>query len=187
MQAELEAAAEEGKALPFALGCLAAAAREMPRCAEGRFVLTIHGLALGIMIPMAAFQLGCALLDLPYLYPGRDGLSGALLDAAPHEPLLRSLYQAAIAPISLLLLALAISQLRIAWAMLDRDWTRVTRLGTLMAAIAATLIIFMNVLFLDSSRALLQVAALAAELGSVAIVARWHASLFADAGAEHPG
>ncbi|WBY09477.1 hypothetical protein PIB19_09315 [Sphingomonas sp. 7/4-4] len=96
MQAEFETAVTEGKPLLFAIGCLAAAWREMLTREEGRFVLTNYALVLGLMIPMAALQIGCALLGLPYLYPGPDGLRGALLEGGAHEALLRGVYQAAI-------------------------------------------------------------------------------------------
>lgn len=187
MQAEFETAVTEGKPLPFAIGCLAAACREMLTREEGRFTLTNYALALGLMIPMAALQIGCALLGLPYLYPGQDGLRGALLEGAAHEVLMRGVYQAAVPSLTILLLLLGLGHLRIAWAMLERDWTRVTRMGTLMLAAAATLIIFMSVFFLDSSQALLQTAVLTIELTTVSMVARWHAQLFPAAVTEHPG
>lgn len=187
MRVEFETAVTEGKPLRFAIGCLAAAWREMLTRREGRFTLTNYALALGLMIPMAAIQIGCALFGFPYLYPGQGGLPGALLEGAAHEALVRGIYQAAVPSLALLLLLLGLGHLRIAWAMLERDWTRVMRMGTLMLAAAATLIIFMGVFFLDSSQALLQVAVLTIELATVAMVARWHAQLFPAAVSEHPG
>ncbi len=187
MQVEFETAVTEGKPLLFAIGCLAAAWREMLTREEGRFVLTNYALVLGLMIPMAALQIGCALLGLPYLYPGPDGLRGALLEGSAHEALLRSVYQAAIPSLALLQLLIGLGHLRIAWAMLERDWTRVTRLATLTLAAAATLIIFMNVLFLNGTQALLQGAVLLIEVATVWRVARWHAHLSPAAGTEHPG
>lgn len=187
MRAEFETAVAEKDALPFAMGCLAAAWRELLTREEGRFVLTNYALALGLMIPMAALQIGCALLGFPYLYPGKEGLPGALLEGGAHEVLLRGLYQAAVPSLAALLLLLGVGHLSIAWAMLDRDWQRVTRFGTLMLAAATTLLIFMSVFFLDPSRALLQAAVLAIELASIAMIARWHAQLCPAAAAEHPG
>ena len=187
MEAELEAAVSDEEALSFAAGCLVTAWREMLACEEGRFVLTNYTLALGLMIPMAAVQIGCALLGLPWLYPGSDGIAGAILEGAEHEDLVRGFYQAAVLPLALLLLLLAAGQVRIAWAMLDRDWSRVMRTGALMLAAATTLIILMIVLFLDCSHALLQVAVLAIELAVVAMVARWHARLHLSSVAERPG
>ena len=177
MQAEFEAAVAEDDALPFALGCLAAAWREMLKSEEGRFVLTNYALALGLMIPMAAVQIGCALLGFPYLYPGTGGLSGAMLEGSAHEALLRGTYQGAVPSLALLLLVLGAGHLRIAWAMLDRDWSRVMRLGVFMFAAATTLTLFMIVFYLDCSQALLQTAVLAVELATIALVARWHARL----------
>jgi hypothetical protein len=187
MLAEFETAVAEGKPLRFAAGCLAAAWREMLTRDNGRFVLTNYALVLGVMIPMAALQIGCALLGLPYLYPGRHGLSGALLEGGTHEVLLRSVYQAAIPSLALLQLLIGLGHLRIAWVMLNRDWAGATRSGMQMVAAAATLILFMSVLFLNSTQALLQGAVLAVELATVSMVARWHAQLFPAAGAEQPG
>lgn len=177
MRVEFDAAAEDGRPLLFALGCLAAAGRELLTREEGRFVLTNYALALGLMLPMAALQIGCALLGLPYLYGGHGGLRGALIDGGTQELLLRSVYQAAVPSLSLLLLLVGIGHLRIAWAMLERDWSCVMRMGSLTLAAAATLILFMAALFLDGSQALLQATILAIELATVAVVARWHAQL----------
>lgn len=187
MQAEHEAAAADGRSLSFAAGCLAAAWRGMLTREEGRFILTSYALALGLMIPMATVQIGSALFGFPYLYPGEGGLSGALLVGAEHELILRRTYQAAVPALALLLLLLGIGHLCIAWAILERDWARVRRLASFALALATTLILFMMVLFLDSSRALLQVAVLAVELGTVLMVARWHAQLLPAAVAEHSG
>src|SRR3546814_8724268 len=58
MRAEFDAAAPEGRSLSFATGCLVAAWREMLTREEGRYTLTNYALALGVMIPMAALQIG---------------------------------------------------------------------------------------------------------------------------------
>lgn len=187
MQAEFESAVTDEDRLSFAMGCLAAAWRGMPACREGRFVLTNYALAIGLMIPMAAVQIGCALLGFPYLFPGKDGLAGAVLEGGEQEALLRGLYQAAVPPLAMLLLLLGVGHLLIAWAMLDRAWNRVARLGALLLAAATTLLIFMTVFFLDSSQALLQTAALAIELAAIAMIARWHGQLCPAAGVEQPG
>lgn len=184
MQVEFETAAAEGKPLLFAIGCLMAALRELVTHEEGRFVLTNYALALGLMIPMAALQIGCAVLGLPYLYAEQDGLRGALAAGGAPEIAMRSVYQAAVPSLALLLLLLGVGHLRIAWVMLERDWSRVTRMGTLTLAAAATLVIFMGALFLDGTQALLQAAVLAIELATVSMVARWHAQLFPTASPE---
>ncbi len=187
MQAEFETALEEGGALPFAMGCLATAWRELLTREEGRFTLTNYALALGLMLPMAAVQIGCALFGLPYLYPGQSGLGGALLLGAEHESLLRPFYQTAVPPLALVQILLGLGQLCIAWAMLERDWARVMRMGTRTMAGALTLVIFMSVLFLDCTQALVQAGVLAIELATVWLVARRQAQLSPAALPEHPG
>jgi hypothetical protein len=184
MQVEFETAVEEGKPLRFAIGCLAAAGRELVTREEGRFLLTNYALALGLMLPMSALQIGCAVIGLPYLYPGQTGLRGALLQGGAQEALLRGVYQAAVPSLSLLLFLLGLGHLRIAWAMLDRDWPRVQRTGMLALAAAATLVLFMATLFLDGRQAMLQAAVLAIELATLSVVIRWHAQLFPVTSAE---
>lgn len=187
MEAEFEAAEADGQGLRFAAGCLFTAARELVTREEGGFTLTSYALALGVMLPMAALQIGCALFGLPYLYPHGGGLTGALLEGQAHETLVRSIYQAAVPSLALILLLLGLGHLRIAWAMLDHDWHRVTRLATGTLAAAVTLIALMAVLFLDSRQALLQAVVLGIELTSVVMVARWHMQLRPPAGCEQPG
>jgi hypothetical protein len=177
MRIEFEEALADGRPFGFALGCLAAAARELLTRQEGHFALTSHVLALGLMLPIAALQIGCALFGLPYLFPDAQGLSGAMLVGAAHENLLRGVYQAAIPSLTLLQLLIAAGHVCIAWKMLDSDWAGVARWAARTAAGAATLVLFMSVLFLNGSQALLQGAVLAIELATVSVVARWHAQL----------
>lgn len=187
MLAEFDAATADGKPLPFATGCLFAAWRGMLTRERGRFVLTNYALVLGVMIPMAALQIGCALFGLPYLYPGQRGLSGALLQGGAHEVLLRSVYQAAVPALALLQILIGVGHLRLAWLMLNRDWPAVLRAAMRTLAAAATLILFMGVLFLNSTQAMLQAVVLAIELGTIAVVTQWHAQLFPSAATERPG
>lgn len=186
MRAEFDVASADGKPLRFAAGCLFAACRELATLEEGRFALTSYALALGLMIPMAALQVGCALFGLPYLYPGQAGLAGAWLVGGEHEGLIRGVYQAAVPSIALLLLVLGVGHLSIAWAMLNRDWNGVRRRGALLLAAAVTLVVFMGVFFLDSRQAATQGAILAVELATVWLIGRWHDQLF-PAAAESPG
>jgi hypothetical protein len=187
MLAEFEAAADEGDALPFAGGCLVAAWREMSKREEGHFLLSSYGLALGLMVPMAALQIGCAVMGLPYLFPGSDGLPVPLVKGGAHEVLLRTAYLNGVPSFTLLLLVLGVGHLRLAWVMLEHDWSRVVHVAAAMVAAAATLVFVMSAFFLDSSGALLQIAMLAIELVIVALVARWHARIFASLRIEHPG
>ena len=178
MDAELAAAEADGHALSFACGCLLTAWRELLAAQEGRFTLTSYALVLAVVLPMAALQIGCALFGLPYLYPHPGGLPAALLEGAAHERLLRGLYQAAIPSLALLLLLLGIGHLRLAWAMLERDWAAVRRLGLQALAATVTLIIVMATLFIDGRQVLVQAAVLTIELATIVMVARWHDQLF---------
>ena len=121
MQTEFEIALADGGSLAFATGCLGTALRELLTREEGRFTLTNYALVLGLMVPMAALQIGCALFGLPYLYPGEGGLRGALLVGGPHEGLMRATYQAIVPSLALLLLTVGVGHLLTAWAMLEKD------------------------------------------------------------------
>ncbi|MET3709937.1 hypothetical protein ABIC65_000617 [Sphingomonas trueperi] len=175
MEAELDTAIAEGAPVQFALGCLLAAGRGLIAAEEGHFVLASYAVAIGVLLPMAALQIGCALFGLPYLYPGQNGLVGALIDGSQQESALRSVYQAAIPSLALLQLLIGLGHLRIAWVVLERDWSAALRWGSLSLAASATLVTFLSVLFIDGRQALLQGAVLAIELAIIASVARWHA------------
>lgn len=169
MRAELEVAVDAGTPLRFATGCLFSALIRLPSHEEGRFGITAYALALGLLIPMAALQIGCAVFGLPYLF--------AVDDMAIHDGLRTAAFHAAMPSILAVMLLLGLAHLRLAWMVLERDWSRVTRIGTLTLAAAATLFVVMGALVLDSSQALLQGAVLGIELGAIAWLARWHAEL----------
>lgn len=171
MRAEFEIAVSDGKSLSFAMGCLGAALQDMPRREEGRFTLSSYGLALCVIIPMASFQIGCALFGIPYIHPSPE-LSGPMLDG------MNQIYRAAIPSLTLVLLLVGLGHLCLAWAMLERDWNRVMRLGRLAMAAAVTLVILMSVLFLDIYQVGLQAIILSVELTAVMVVAKWHTQLF---------
>jgi len=175
MQGEFDVAIEDRRSLPFAIGCLWGALRELPLREEGRFVLTNYTLALCIMLPMAAVQIGCAVFSLPYLFAGHAGLQGTL--APGQAQLFGGAYRAAIPSLTILLLLSGAGQLRIAWLMLERDWSRVTSTGMAILAAVATLILFMGSVFLDAGQTVTQGAVLAIELAVLAGLSRWHAEL----------
>lgn len=187
MNAEYDVAAAEGQALSFATGCLVAAWREMLASACGRFVLTSYAVALGIMVPMAAIEIGCAVFGLPYLYPDRRGLPGALLVGGSHEALLRHTYLSAIPPLAILQLVAGAGHLRLAWSLLDRDWASALRWSIWTLASLMTLVIFMGVFFLDSRQAMIQGGVVAIELAILLVIMRRHAELHPVAEIEQPG
>lgn len=177
MEVEFEAAAKDGKSLGFAIGCLIAAWREMPNHAEGRFALANHALAVGVIVPMAALLITGVLLGFPYLSPDHIGVHGLLAGSGGPEPSINDGNRAAVPSLAALVLLLGIGHLLIAWVMLDRDWARVNVIARVNAAVAATLVGFVAVLFLDDTRALVQAAVLAVELAAISVLARWHRRL----------
>ncbi|QAY75607.1 hypothetical protein [Sphingosinicella sp. BN140058] len=181
MATEFETAAEEGDALPFAAGCLLAALRALPSHEEGRLALASHVLALGLLIPVAALQLGDAVLGLPFLLPGENGARASLVPGSPEALLMAGALPAAALPPTMLLLLLAAGQMRIAWLLLERDWSRLLPTAMAIVASASTLVLFMSILFLESVHAVLQLALLALELATVAAIANWHTGIIARA------
>lgn len=174
MEAEFEAAAEDGKPLGFAIGCLITALREMPTHAEGRFALANHALALGLIVPMASMLITGVMIGFPYLSPNHFGVYGLVAGSHVQEPLFHDGNRAAVPSLAALVFLLGVGHFLIAWVLLDRDWTRVFMMAKLNAAMAVTLVSLMGVLFLDDTRALVQAAALAVELTAVSMLARWH-------------
>lgn len=176
MEVEFEVAASEGRPLGFALGCLAAAWREMPAHEEGRLTIAGHVLAVGLIVPAAGLLISGVLTGFPFLPPGPASVHGLLTDGG-REISFNDAYWSAMPALAVSVLLLGIGHLLLAWAMLERDWARVIVVGKLNAALATTLVIFTSVLFLDGTRALLQAAVLAVELTAVSALARWHDQL----------
>lgn len=187
MNAEYHAAAAEGQELSFAIGCLVAAWRELLTSAQGRFLLTNYAVALGIMVPMAAIEIGCAIFGLPYLYPDQRGLPGALLVGGSQEALLRHTYLSAIPALALLQLVAGAGHLRLAWSLLDRDWAGALRWSTLTLAGMFTLVIFMGVFFLDSRQALMQGCVVVIEVAILLLIKGRYVELHSAIDTEHPG
>ena len=182
MHAEFEAAAAEGEAFAFATGCLIAAWCEMPKHAEGRLVLANYALALGLLIPMAVFQFASAIGFSSILIGG--GSDATLLAGASHNPYAAYMQLNAAPCLLVLWLLLSTGHLCLAWALVDRDWSRVVKVCALIAATMVTLFIVMGVLLLDVTFLISQVPALAIELASLLAAERWHARLFGNAGPE---
>ena len=182
MQAEFDVAIAEREAFAFATGCLIAAWCEMPKHAEGRLVLATYSLALGLLIPMAVFQFASAIGFSSILIGG--GSEAILLAGASHNPY-AAYPQLNAAPCLLVLwLLLSMGHLRLAWALVDRDWSRVVKVSALIAATMVTLFIVMGVLLLDVTFLISQVPALAIELACLFAAERWHARLLANAAPE---
>lgn len=164
MRAEFEAAREEGGGFGFAYGCLLAAARELPAYAEGRLALTVHALALGVMLPLAALLLAAAVSGYPYVSSAQRSV---LNDG-----------EVALAPaLTLLMLALVLAQLLLAWFVAERDWARAIEVALFGGAALATLAPVLAMLRIDGGAMLLPLTAFAVEAAAMLALARWHASL----------
>jgi len=194
MRAEFDEALAEGKPLAFAAGCLVAAWREMPNHAEGRLVLANYTLALGLLIPMAVLQFAVA-LGSSWVFIGGLAFSGATLGGTVQSPALPLLLFCGAPGLLALWPLLGIAHLRLAWVLVDRDWTRVVKVSALIGATLATLFVLtVGALVLDATLVMMQAAALvmlqaaamAIELTAVIAVARRHARLFPDAAPEMP-
>jgi hypothetical protein len=177
MQMEFEAASEDGKPLSFAVGCLAAACRELPAHEEGRFAIASHVLALGVIVPVAALMISSVVAGFPTSYLGHVGTHGLLELGSAYGPLLNEGNQFAVPSLAILVLLFAALNLRIAWLALDCDWTRLTTVGALSAAATATLVILSAVVFVDPVAPITQVLVLTIELAAASTLMRWHSQL----------
>lgn len=186
MTAEFDVAADDGRALSFAAGCLWAATRELVVSAHGRFVMTSYAVALGIMLPVAALQIACAVFGLPYLYPGHHGLSGALIEGMS-TVWTRGFYQSAGPMLAMLQLAIGIAHLRGAWLLLERDWAGATRWSVRTLSVSTTLILFMGALFLDVRQAAIMGVVVAFEFAILLMLSSRHADLHGAIAGELPG
>ncbi len=173
MEAELDAAGQDGKPLRFAAGCLLGALRELPQHESGRFALWSYALALGLMLPMATLLIFGVLFDFPYSYLMQMQAMGLPKGNGDAAMFLHEANRAALPSLALLIVFLGVGHLRIAWDMLERDWARVAVAARINAAITATLAVFTGLVFSCTVPVFLQVMALAVELGLVALMARW--------------
>ena len=177
MQAEFEAARKDERPLGFAIGCLIAAWREMPSQSQGRLVLANYALALGLLVPMAALQFAYV-AGSSYLFAGQDGLYTVLTPGGAQNPYVAEPHRSAIPALLALWLFLGFGHLRLAWVLLERDWSRVITTAALTVAASATLVIFSGVLFLNDASVALQAILLAIELSVIYTSAQWHNRLF---------
>jgi hypothetical protein len=177
MEAEFEAAREQGKPLGFAAGCLVAACRDLPAHATGRFAIAAHILALGVIIPVAALMVTSLLAGFPTSYLGHIGVHDLSEIFGAQRPLLSEGTRFAIPSLALLVVLTAVLNLRMAWLALDHDWDRLAAVEALTAAVTVTLLIFSAVAFADHVAALAQAGLLALVLTATRSLAAWHAQM----------
>ncbi|MFD1950308.1 hypothetical protein ACFSGX_05965 [Sphingomonas arantia] len=182
MQAEFDAAVEDGKPFVFAIGCLFAAWREMAKQDDGRLTLVNYALSVGLLIPMAALQFHQAVRVLISL---EHGPSRDMLDAGiGQNPYLTWSQNSAMPVLLVMWLLPAVAHLGLAWVLVERDWPRVVKFGAIIGAAMMTLWLFTAVLMLDLSPLGAQMTRLIVELAGVLGIARWHARIVSNASPE---
>lgn len=173
MRSELEEVIAEGAGLQFAFGCLVASWGRMPAHDEGRFSLTIHALALGLIVPLGTLQVA----GLWQGFPAMLSIGDFAVPNSLQGYLMTSAYQGLTPLIVGVSLLLGGAHLRLAWTLLDRDWARVEAAGAMSLAASVTIIIMIGLLDCNVGQALRQGAILLLERAIVATLARWHAEL----------
>ncbi|WP_165886507.1 hypothetical protein [Sphingomonas sp. PP-F2F-A104-K0414] len=183
MEAEFEAAIEDGRPFLFALGCLFAAWREIGKHSAGRLILANYALALGLLIPMATLQFQQAAGFLS----SAEGMPSGILSAGDGPNLYLIWSQNSAIPILLITwLVLGMAHLCLAWMLVEGDWPRIVKCSTLIGAAMITLSLFMGVLMLDVLSLRTQVAELMIEFVAMISMSRWHISVFSDTSREFP-
>jgi len=181
MEAEFEAAVEDRRPFLFALGCLFVAWREIGKHSEGRLILASYALALGLLIPMATLQFQQAVGFLS----SADGPPFVIPSSGDGPNLYLIWSQNSAIPILLITwLLLGMAHLCLAWMLVEGDWPRIVKCGTLIGAAMITLSLFMGVLMLDLSSLGVPIAELVIEFVAVVAISRWHIRISSDASSE---
>ncbi|MGV3556104.1 MAG: hypothetical protein ACO1OD_12700 [Croceibacterium sp.] len=183
MRAEFDVAAADGKPFAFAAGCLFAAWGGMLKLPEGRHVVATYAIALGLLIPIAAFQFALA-LGFSSIFAGVGAFSGFLVPGASDNPMLAWSQLGAVPCLLALWLVLGMAHLRLAWVLIERDWARVVSVSAFIGAVLATLFILMTTLLLDVTFVILQAAVMVIEVMALLIAARQQTRLLLNSGSE---
>lgn len=174
MAAEFDIVMEDARALPFALGCLAMAWRDLPRHRHGRFMLANHALVLGVIVPLATFHLACAVSGARFLLRGPDHYYRMLMVGDLHQQSMAQAYREAMPVLAVLLLLLGAGHLLIAWNALACRWRRVMWLWFMEGIVAAALVAAITLTIPSALGMAVQLAALGVELCALPLLARWH-------------
>jgi hypothetical protein len=176
MQAEFDAAREDGRPLAFAVGCLRAAARQLPSHPAGRLAIASHLVALVLIVPAGALLVASIITGFPASYFDLVGVYAVGVSGLS-TPLLSGANQSAIPPLLVLVISLAALHLRLAWLALDGDRVRLCAAAAMSAAVTLTLVIFGAVVFADYVAATAQASVLTVELLALFVLERWRARL----------
>lgn len=173
MLAEFDMARRGGKPLGFAFGCLIAGWRRLPFHSEGQFALVRHTLALGLIVPIATFHLGCALSGARFMLSGHDHYHAMLMSGGVRGHVLADAYLAATPTLTMLLLLLGSAHLAVAWSILDGRWRRAAIIWLVATAIATAIVGIIVATIPDTGGSAIQFAALAIELAAIPLLAAW--------------
>lgn len=174
MEAEFDAAIEDGEGLSFAIGCLSTAWRELPCHVEGRRTLARHITVFGLILPAAAMLLAGVLAGYPYVDTAYVDMIGSFATADMIVPRLNAGNAAAVPVLGLILLVRVSSDLLVAWFATERDWHHSAAAQRLGAAATVTLALFAGLIVSDETCLVLPVVSLPVELFAVALLRRWH-------------
>lgn len=172
MVAEYGVALADGHGLGFAAGCLRAAVMESLRSSLGRAKMASLLVAIGLLVPGAGYQLLCV-IGYPFLPLGTSSLFSALSPGSAQDIYFGDAFRGAAPALIALRLLLVVGHFRLAWALLDRDWTKVIQAGALVAAAATTLMSFTAILLLHDPALPQQAILLAIELSALTWLWRW--------------
>jgi hypothetical protein len=170
MELEVIAEEEERKALPFALGCLMTAWREMPAHVEGRLTLACYAIALGLILPVSAFLLAGVLNGYPYLDPSWSRAFGVADIHTRALPLLHDGNRSAAGVLTLTLLLCGALHFKIAWFAVEKHWESAAALQRLSLAANVTLLSFTSIIIFDVAGSLVPAVALTIDLIAMAFL-----------------
>ncbi len=173
MLAEFDMAWRDGKPLGFAFGCLIAGWRRLPFHSDGQLALVCHTLALGLIVPIATFHLGCALSGAKFILSGHDHYHAMLMAGGVRGHALADAYLAATPALTMLLLLLGSAHLAVAWSILVGRWRRAAIIWLVATVIAAAIVGIIVATIPIAGGSAIQLAALAIELAAIPLSATW--------------
>ncbi len=185
MQGGFEASIADGEPLSFALGCLLAACRARLADPDRRLALASHALAVGLILPLAAVLAVDAIVGFPYLDFAQDNVVGILAVGGASSTLLDNGNRAAASSLSIVVFLLAGTSVLIAWAILDRNWVRVSAIERFAGAATLTLIMVVGLLGFDETRMILSILGFVAQHVVVLMLMQRHWRLDCETATAH--